>query len=141
MRFKSRRDRGNGDKSAKRRPGNHRKLKVLTRYELDGRTTAAKQFAAIATSIAADLGGETELSTVQKHLVEAFAGVAIQVGDCNTRLLLGQEVDIVEHATAVSTLVRVAHRVGIERRAKLVPDLDSWLAQRDRDNKAKASTP
>src|SRR3974377_2383352 len=65
---------------------NSSRLKLLTRAELNGRTTAAKQFDAIAAGIAVDLGGEDHLSTVQKHLVEAFAGIALHVGDCNARL-------------------------------------------------------
>jgi hypothetical protein len=100
-----------------------RKLKLLTRNALDGRTTAAKRFDAIAAAIAVDLGGEDQLSTVQKHLVLAFAGIALHLGDCNARLLLGEAINILEHAHVVSTLVRVAQRVGIERRAKPVPDL------------------
>ena len=44
------------DVTSKRR----RKLQLLTRAELDGRTTAAKQFDAIARGIAVDLGGENQ---------------------------------------------------------------------------------
>jgi hypothetical protein len=91
------------------------KLRVLDRKNLDGRTKAAHRFDAIASGIASDLGGEDRLSTVQKHLVEAFAGVALHVGDFNMRLLLGQQVDIVEHSQAISTLVRIASRIGINR--------------------------
>jgi hypothetical protein len=103
---------------------NSSRLKLLTRTELDGRTTAAKQFDAIAAGIAVDLGGKDRLSTVQKHLVEAFAGIAIHVGDCNARLLLGDMVSILEHAQAVSTLVRVASRIGLERVPRDVTDDD-----------------
>ena len=106
---------GNG--SEKRRPKNRKRTRpqLLNRSELDGRTNAAKQFDAIAEAIAADLGGEDQLSTVQRHLVEAFAGAAIHVNDINARLLLGEEIDIMAHSTAISTMVRVASRIGIER--------------------------
>src|SRR5262245_60796207 len=50
------------------------KPQLLTRDQLDKRSNAAKQFDAIADGIAQDLGGEDQLSTVQRHLVEAFAG-------------------------------------------------------------------
>src|SRR5215472_10521199 len=83
--------------------------------QLDGRSNAAKQFDAIADGIAADLGGEDQLTTVQRHLVEAFAGAAIHVNDINARLLLGEEIDIVAHSTAISTMVRVASRIGLSR--------------------------
>jgi hypothetical protein len=106
-RARSRPSRGGGN--------SHRKLRLLNRNELDGRTTAAKTFDAIARAISRDLGGEDQLSTVQKHLVEAFAGIALHVGDCNARLLLGELVDITEHSQAASTMVRLAQRIGLQR--------------------------
>jgi hypothetical protein len=104
------------------------KARLLTRENLDGRTKARKQFDAIASGIASDLGGEDRLSTVQKHLVEAFAGAAIHVNDLNARLLLGEAVDIVEHSQAISTLVRIASRIGISRMATdVTPTLSDIL--------------
>jgi hypothetical protein len=106
------------------------KLRVLTRDNLDGRTKAAQQFDAIASGIAEDLGGEDRLSTVAKHLVEAFAGAALHVNDLNARLLLGEKVDIVNHAQAISAMVRVASRIGIHRIARDVtpPDVADYVA-------------
>jgi hypothetical protein len=77
-------------------------------------------FDLIAMSIAQDLGGEAQLSTVQKHLVEAFAGAAIHTNNLTAKLLRGEEVDIVAHSQAISTMVRVAQRVGIHRVAKVI---------------------
>ena len=54
------------------------KIRLLSKHDLDGRTSAFKEFEAIARGIAADLGGEDQLSVVQKHLVEAFAGAALE---------------------------------------------------------------
>jgi hypothetical protein len=102
-------------------------VRLLTREHLDARTTAARAFDAIARGIATDLGGESQLSTVQKHLIEAFAGIAIHVNDLNARLLLGQEIDIGEHSQVVTTLVRVASRIGLKRVAKQIPELDDYL--------------
>lgn len=96
------------------------KTRLLTRANLDGRTKARKQFDAIAEGIAQDLGGEDRLSTVTRHLVEAFAGAAVHVHDLNARLLLGEEVDITAHASAISTMVRIASRIGTQRVAKEV---------------------
>jgi hypothetical protein len=94
------------------------KVYLLTRDLLDGRSVAARQFDSIARGVAADMGGEDQLSTVQKHLVEAFAGVALQVNDCNAWLILGERVDMVEHGAAVITLVRIASRLGVKRLAR-----------------------
>ncbi len=98
------------------------KVRVLTRAELDGRTMAARKFDAIASGIAADLGGRDQLTTVQRALVEAFAGIAIMVDAANARLLLGEDINPMEHVQAVSTLVRVASRIGTVRVARDVTD-------------------
>jgi hypothetical protein len=94
------------------------KLRLLSREALDGRTVARKQFDAIASGIAKDLGGEDQLSTVQKHLVEAFAGCAVTLNHINAQALLGQPIDIMAYSTAVSTLVRVAAKLGLTRVAR-----------------------
>jgi hypothetical protein len=107
------------------------KTRLISRSQLDHRTKAAQEFDQIASAIASDLGGEDRLSTVQKHLVEAFAGAAIHVNDLNARLLLGQEVDILEHSQAISTMVRIASRIGVHRLAKDISPLavDDYIEQ------------
>jgi hypothetical protein len=60
-------------------------------------------------------GGEGNLTTVQRHLIEAFAGASITVDNLNARLLLGEKLDILECSTAISTVVRVAHRSSSRR--------------------------
>ena len=110
------------------------KLRLLDRSSLDRRTKAAQKFDSIAAGIADDLGGEAQLSTVQRHLVEAFAGVALSVNDLNAKLLLGLEVDIVAHAHAISTMVRVASRIGVDRVARdVTTDLATYLKSKRED--------
>jgi hypothetical protein len=104
--------------------------------KLDRLARSARQFDAIARGVAEDMGGEDQLSTVQKHLCEAFAGVALQVNDCNARLLLGERVDIIEHSAACAILVRIASRLGIKRVARNIsiipPTADEYFAYRAR---------
>jgi hypothetical protein len=102
----------------------HGKVRLLVREQIDGRTKARRQFDAIAEGITEDLGGEGRLSTVQRTLVEAFAGAAVHVHDLNARLLLGQEIDITAHASAISTMVRIASRIGVHRLARDVTPPD-----------------
>jgi hypothetical protein len=40
------------------------------------------------------------------------------VHDINARLMLGEKIDIVQHTQAVSSLVRVAAKVGLDRVAR-----------------------
>jgi hypothetical protein len=117
--------------------GNGRgKVRLLTRQSLDGRTKARKQFDAIAEGIASDLGGEADLTTVQRHLVEAFAGCAVVVHDINARLLLGQPIDIGEASQAVSSLVRLAQRIGVGRHIRDVTNLTDHIAKKIEANEA-----
>jgi hypothetical protein len=90
---------------------------------LDGRTNAAKLFDRLITDIEADLGGSDQLSTIERQLVEAFAGAAVTLQHLNTQLALGEKIDLSQHAQAVSAMVRVASRLGLQRRMKdIVPD-------------------
>ena len=96
-------------------------------------------FDAIAHGIANDLGGEQHLSTVQKHLVEAFAGAALHLTDLNARLLLGQEIDLLAHTSAINALTKLASRLGTNRVARNVPTLDAYLRTRPHQEAAEGS--
>jgi hypothetical protein len=67
---------------------------LLTPGALDRRTNAAKTFDRIRAGIRADLGGDDMLTTVEVALIDAFAGVTIQLHDLHARLLLGQQIKL-----------------------------------------------
>jgi hypothetical protein len=92
----------------------------LTRDQLDGRTQAAKLFDKLVSGIESDLGGRAALSTIERQLVEAFAGATVCLNSLNTKLALGQPIDLGQHAQAASVLVRIASRLGLSRRAREV---------------------
>jgi hypothetical protein len=106
----------------------HRAVKpqLLSRTRIDRRSNAAKVFDGLVSAVHADLGGRDQLSAIELALVEAFAGAAVTLDNLNTRLLLGQEIDLSQHAQAVSAMVRVASRLGLQRRAK---DVGSSLGE------------
>jgi hypothetical protein len=119
------------DAPAKRRNKGRVKPQLLTRDQLDGRTSAAKLFDRLVADIEADLGGRDQLSTIERVLIEGFAGAALTLHHLNTLLALGKEIDLSQHAQAVSAMVRVASRLGVSRRAKdISPSLDQYLADR-----------
>ncbi len=119
---------GNGHGTPSISSGNGRgKVRLLTRQSLDGRTRARKQFDAIARGIAQDMGGEDQLSTIQRYLVEAFAGAAVHVNSLNAQLVLGEDVDLTEHSQAITTMVRIASRLPIGRVPKPVPSIEEHL--------------
>ena len=86
-------------------------------------------------NIAADLGGESNLSSVQKTLIEAFVGVSIRLNDLNMRGLQGEKIDLSELSLAASTLVRIATRIGIARQPRDVGSSLGDLLRRDYEQK------
>ena len=107
-------------KAPRCRPHRSTRQRLLTRNQLDGRTSAAKLFDRLVAAIEVDLGGHDQLSTIERALVEAFAGAAVTLHHLNTRLALG----------AVSAMVRVASRLGLQRRQKDVGEFARRSAPR-----------
>ena len=116
-------------KPVRRRSKRATKPQLLNRATLDGRTNAAKYFDRLVSDIESDLNRD-QLSAIERQLIEAFAGAAVTLNNLNTRLLLGEAIDLGQHAQAVSAMVRVASRLGLARRAKDVgPTLGELLRQ------------
>ena len=106
------------------------KLRLLSRNSLDGRTKAAQVFDRLVAAIEYDLGGRDQLSTIERALVEGFAGSCVVLGHLNAKLALGEDIEVSEHAQAVSAMVRVAGRLGLQRRAKDIgPTLGDLIRQ------------
>jgi hypothetical protein len=121
------------------RPSRACRTHLLLRDNLDHRTRAHREFDTIAGGIARDLSGgdPDQLTTVERQLIEAFAGAALHISAINAKILLGEKVNIITHSQAVSMLVRIAARLGISRRfvKDITPTLDEIAkeiaAQRD----------
>jgi len=110
-------------KAPRCRPHRASRPQLLTRDQLDGRTSAAKVFDRLVTAIEADLGGADQLSAIERNLVQAFAGATVTLHHLNARLMAGEEINLAQHAQAVSAMVRVASRLGLQRRQKNVGGL------------------
>jgi hypothetical protein len=75
-----------------------------------------------------DLGGREHLSAIGKSLIQAYAGSAILLDDLNARVVLGQEIDVGTHAQMTSALVRIASRLGLQRRRRdVTPTVEEYL--------------
>ncbi len=120
------------------RRNGHRKLPQITRESLDGRT----RIRSIVDGISADLGGADRLSTIQRSLIDAYAGVCCVLTDINARALQGDPVDLLQYSTAVSTLTRVAAKLGTKRQPRDItpPGVADYLQHRERE-KEKAAPP
>jgi hypothetical protein len=113
-----------------KRPNGHNRQHWLSREELDGRTRASKMFCHVENSVIEDLGGEDNISAVQRHLVSAFAGMAVCLEDLNVRVMLGEPIDLNAFATCASTLIRTANKLGVRRVPKdVTPSLADILSE------------
>jgi hypothetical protein len=91
------------------------------RDNLDGRTHAARAFDKLYAAISSDLGGD--LTAVEQALVEGFCGATVVLQALNTSLALGKAVDLTEHASVCSSMVRIAAKIGLSRRSRIVSGL------------------
>jgi hypothetical protein len=96
------------------------KARLLSRDQLDQRTAVAKSFDKLASEISADLGGLSELTAIEKALIEGFCGAAVVLQSLNTKLALGEAIDLAQHAAVCSSLVRIASKIGLSRRSRVV---------------------
>lgn len=98
----------------------------------DGRTAAARRFHDVIVAITADAGGVDRCAEARLQLIRRFAACAVLAEQLEARLATGEPIDIAEHAQLTSSMVRVAQRIGINRRLKeVVPTLSQYLAKAD----------
>jgi hypothetical protein len=97
---------------------------------VDGRSLIARRYRDIAYAIVSDQGGAEHLSEARTQLIRRFAAAAVIAEQREASLVNGEKIDIAEHALLCSTLVRVASRIGIDRRARnIVPDIEQYLKE------------
>jgi hypothetical protein len=98
--------------------------------DVDGRSVIARRYRDIANAIFVDQsGGADQCSGARKQLIRRFAA-AVLAEQMESRLANGEQINIQEHATLSSTLVRLAQRIGIDRVARdVTPSLDEYLRQ------------
>jgi hypothetical protein len=99
--------------------------------DVDGRSVVARRYRDIIGAVISDQGGAEHLSETRLQLIRRFSGASVLAEQIEARLALGEQIDIREYSLLVSTMVRVAQRLGIERRAKNVtPSLGQYLSNR-----------
>ena len=100
--------------------------------DVDGRSAVARRFRDIATAVAIDQGGADSLSEARLQLIRRFAASAVLAEQVEAKLARGEDIDLAEHATLCSNLMRLAQRIGLGRHAKTVtPTLREYLRQSD----------
>jgi hypothetical protein len=97
---------------------------------IDGRSATARRYKDLVAAISSDQGGAEHLSEGRMQLVRRFAAAACLAENMEAALVRGETINLQEHALLCSTLVRLAQRIGIDRRARNVtPALKDYLTE------------
>ena len=114
-----------------RRKHRRSKPQLLTRDHLDKRSNAFKLSEAITAKLVAELGGFDRLNTKQKMCVEAMTGAYIIQHNIITRMLMGEEIDVSAHASAVHSMLRAGACLPDPQPKDVTPTLSEYLQQND----------
>jgi hypothetical protein len=96
---------------------------------VDGRSTLARRFFDISSAILIDQGGADRCSEARVQLVRRFAAASVLAEEMEAKLANGESIDINEHALLCSSLVRLAHRIGINRAPRdVTPSVEDYVA-------------
>jgi hypothetical protein len=97
---------------------------------VDGRSLVARRYRDILCAVASDQGGSKQLSEARLQLIRRFSATAVLAEQMEARLARGEQIDIQEYSLVVSTMVRVAQRIGIDRVPRdVAPSLAEYLKQ------------
>lgn len=106
-----------------------RGIRLLRLEDVDARTVAGRHVRETRMAIAADLGGEAELSTIERAAVDHLAIIDGMLKDAAARWLRGEEVEVSTVASLASTFNRTAGIVGWRRRAReKLPTLQAYVS-------------
>lgn len=99
--------------------------------DVDGRSPIARRYYDISSAIISDQGGLDQCSESRQQLIRRFAAASVLAEQLEAKLANGQQIDISEHALLVSSAVRLARQLGINRVMRNVtPSLNQYLATR-----------
>ena len=107
------------------------KTRLVSMSDLDRRTKAAQTAVATKIAIIADLGGEQNLSTLERLQVENAAMGAAVLRDMQVRWLQGEEISVPDMFSVENTFNRTAAALGTKRRPKDVQTIDAYLKRED----------
>jgi hypothetical protein len=95
---------------------------------VDGRSAQARRYRDILAALVSDQGGLDRMSESRVQLIRRFSALCVVAESLEAQLVNGGSIEIQAFATLSSTLVRLASRLGIDRRSKtIVPNLRDYL--------------
>ncbi|MET0723167.1 MAG: hypothetical protein ABWY64_20425 [Tardiphaga sp.] len=115
---------GNGSDGGRMRP--------LSLEDLDRRTRAYQRIKETRAEVISDLGGEDQLSTLERIAADNVAMLDTMLKDVSARWLHGEAIDAADIATLQNTFNRTAAALGWQRRSRdVTPSLDAYLRAKD----------
>ena len=96
---------------------------------VDGRTWPARRYRELVANMSSDLGGE--VSTCKAAIVCRAASLMTWCEQQEAEHANSGKLDIQVYTTAVNSLRRLLADLGLERVARDVPDLQTWIARRE----------
>ena len=103
---------------------NHRDLLP---HVADGRLSAARRFRDLVRALISDAGGEDNCSEVKLGLIRRLAAATVLSEELEGKAVNGEPVDINRFCQLASTGLRISCRLGLERLAKPVESLATYL--------------
>ena len=98
--------------------------------KLDGRTALARAVNDRYSALAADLGGPDAMSYQRRSLAKRAIWMEAVIEQQEAALARGEDVDQGKLTQAVNTLIGLLKTLGLERQARDVPDLATYLRER-----------
>jgi hypothetical protein len=106
------------------------KARLRTLADLDKRTRAHRDTSELMESIAADLGGWRNVSTMKREVITAASLLGAVIRDRAASYLAGDAMDLGEFITLTNAQRRLLADLGLERRARdTTPDLHDYLSR------------
>ena len=98
--------------------------------DLDGRTAVAQVMRERYDVFTADLGGVDRLSYAQRSLVERALWLEYWLAQQEQNLATGADFDVGKWTQAANSLQGILTKLGLERKAKDVPNLHDYINNR-----------
>jgi hypothetical protein len=96
------------------------------------RSAVYRRYRDLVAIIATDQGGVDRLAEARMQLVRRFAALSVEAENMEARLCSGTPLPIADYCLIVSTLTRVASRIGISRTARdITPTLSKYLVEKE----------
>jgi len=87
---------------------------------IDGRSPMARRYRDIAAALVGDSAGIDQIAEARLQLIRRFSAACVMAEAMEAELVMGKSIDVTEHSLLSSTLVRLASRLGIDRRSKVI---------------------